>query len=200
MKSKEVLDLLEISRVTLWTYVKNGKIKATKRHNGFYDYDNKSVYELLNSSVKKNVIYTRVSTYKQKKDLTRQIEKIKDYCSKNNINIDGLFSEVHSGIDMDRPEFTKLMNSVLKYEIDTIYITNKDRLTRLSFITLESIFNKFGTKIIVINKKESKDDNDIFEELISMMHYFSTKMYSNRRKKKIDIIQQDIKLEIENKK
>ena len=39
MKSKQVLQTLQISRVTLSAYVKNGKLKVTKLHNGYYDYD-----------------------------------------------------------------------------------------------------------------------------------------------------------------
>ena len=35
MKSKEVLRILGVSRVTLNTYVKNGKIKVTKLDNGY---------------------------------------------------------------------------------------------------------------------------------------------------------------------
>lgn len=38
MKSKEVLELLRISRPTLCKYVKEGKIGVIKLHNGFYDY------------------------------------------------------------------------------------------------------------------------------------------------------------------
>ena len=39
MKSKEVLKLLKISRLTLSKYVKDGKIKTKKLPNGFYDYN-----------------------------------------------------------------------------------------------------------------------------------------------------------------
>lgn len=82
MKASEVLKLLDISRVTLWSYVKNGKIKVTMKHNGYYDYDEESVYKLANITGRKNIIYGRVSTYKQKKDLDRQIILIKKYCEK----------------------------------------------------------------------------------------------------------------------
>ena len=47
MKSKEVLRLLNLSRVTLMTYLKTGKITATKMANGYYDYDEKSVFSFL---------------------------------------------------------------------------------------------------------------------------------------------------------
>ena len=69
MKSKEALRILECTRVTLSSYVKTGKIKATKMANGYYDYDDKSVYEFVNFKDRVNVVYARVSTQKQKNDL-----------------------------------------------------------------------------------------------------------------------------------
>jgi len=104
------------------------------------------------------------------------------------------YKEISSGLDLDRKEVSNLINDVIHYKIKTIFITNKDRLTRLSFRTLENIFNKFGTNIIVINDSDKDTDNEVFEELISLMHSFSTKMYSNRRKKKLTNMKNDLTL------
>jgi predicted site-specific integrase-resolvase len=91
------------------------------------------------------------------------------------------------------------MNDVFNHKIKNIYISHRDRLTRLSFKTIETIFNKFNTKIIVINdNNDGNNDHEIFEELISLMHIFSTTMYSNRRKNKINIYKQDIENFISN--
>ena len=136
MKSNEVLKFLNITRVTLCKYVKNGSIKVTKLDNGYYDYDDDSVFKFAKKDVRYNYIYARVSTYKQKNDLQNQIDLINDYCKNNNIKIDNIFSEIASGIDFDRKEFSTLLDNVLAYKVKTIYISNKDRLSRLSFKTL----------------------------------------------------------------
>lgn len=183
MKSKEVLELLKVSRVTLSTYVRTGRIKATLMENGYYNYHDDSVYAFLGKKNRINVIYGRVSTYKQKKDLKKQIEKLYNYCSDNNIDIDRTFQDISSGIDLDRPHFSKLLSLVFEHKIDTIYITNKDRLTRLSYVTLKSIFSKFGTKIVVINATKQTDYNELFDDVTALMHYFASKEYSSRRKK-----------------
>ena len=84
MKSKEVLSLLRITRPTLTKYVKSGLIGITPKHNGQYDYDEKSVYALLNKNVeRKTYIYSRVSTSKQKSDLQNQIDTLKGFCFSN---------------------------------------------------------------------------------------------------------------------
>lgn len=44
MKCKDVLQILDCSRQTLCRYVKDETIKATKKKNGYYDYDDNSVY------------------------------------------------------------------------------------------------------------------------------------------------------------
>ena len=193
MKAREVMKLLNICRTTLYHYTKDNIIKHTKLSNGYYYYDEHSVLQFIKKDNRSNVIYARVSTYKQKNDLTNQINKLQTYCKDNNINIHQVYSEIASGIDLDRTELSKLLDDVFSYKIKNIYISNKDRLTRLSFKTLESLLNKFNTNIIVINNIHNQNnDNEIFEELISLMHIFSTTLYSNRRKNKINIYKQDI--------
>jgi predicted site-specific integrase-resolvase len=193
MRAKEVMKILNICRTTLYKYTKDGTLKSVQLDNGYFDYEEKSVYSLLKKDDRREVIYARVSTYKQKNDLIVQINKIQNYCNENNISIDKIFSEVSSGLDLDRTEFSKLLDDIFDYKIKTVYILNRDRLTRLSFRTLEAICKRFNTKIFVINNDNNKsNDNEIFEELISLMHIFSTTLYSNRRKNKINIYKQDI--------
>ena len=190
MKSKEVLKLLNISRATLCRYVKKGFIIANKLDNGYYDYNINSVYQFINKNIpileKFNIIYARVSTYKQKNDLANQVTELINYCNTNFITYNRVYKEIASGIDFNRNEFSKLLNDVLNYNVANIIITYKDRLSRLSFMTLKNIFTHFGTNIIIINNNGITYDNnnDIYEELLNIIHLFSTKSYSLRRKKK----------------
>jgi len=196
MKAFEVMKLLKITRGTLYNYTRDGKIKVTKLDNGYYDYDETSVFKLVKKDPRVNVIYYRVSTNKQKTDLDNQINKIQTYCNNNNISINKIYSDINSGLVLDRNSFNKLIDDVVNLKIKNVYITHKDRLTRLSFNTIKQLFNKFGTNIVEITKNlqpsNTSNDNEIFEELISLMHIFSTTMYSNRRKNKINIYKKDI--------
>jgi putative resolvase len=195
MKSKDVLKLLDVTRVTLNSYVKLNKIKVTRLSNGFYDYDDESIYKFMKKDIRTNVIYARVSTNKQKKDLDNQIKFLNEYCEKKSITISKIYFEVASGIDFDRNEFSQLIDDVIHYKIKNIFISHKDRLTRLSFSTLDNIFKKFGTSITIIGEDNDKNnDSEMFEELVSLIHIFSTKMYSDRRKQKMKILSEDLSL------
>ena len=196
MKAKEVMKLLDISRATLFNYTRDGKIKVVKLDNGYYDYDEESVFKIIKKDSRINVIYSRVSTNKQKNDLENQINKINTFCQNNNIIITKIYSDIDSGLDLDRTGFNSLMDDVINLKIKNIYLTHKDRLTRMSFKTIQHLFSKYGTNIIQITKNNqtsnTSNDNEIFEELISLMHVLSSTMYSNRRKNKINIFKNDI--------
>ena len=55
-------------------------------------------------------------------------------------------------------------------------------------------FNEFNCSIIVINDIED-DDKGIFADIISLLHCFAMRMYSKRKKRKIEIIKEDLEIE-----
>ena len=183
MKAKEVLSLLGISRVTLCRYVKLGKIKTILLPNGTYDYDKADVYKLKGLLAKrKSVIYARVSTAKQKNDLSNQIENISSFMNAKGVGIDEIYSDISSGMNLNRKDFDKLLSAVMANEIDEVYISYKDRLARLDFELVERLFRKYGTRIVVINSSENKTaEEELFEDLIGVIHSFSMKADSKRK-------------------
>ena len=189
MKAKEVMKILRISNPTLSRYLKNGWIKGTRLPNNRYDYDEESVYEFLNAGIpRKNYIYGRVSTNKQKKDLENQIELLKNYCFSNGIKVDGVFQDVASGISFEkRNDFFKLLDDVVDKKVKTVYVTYKDRISRVGFDLFYYLFRKFGTDIVVVSDIGSVklDSEEVFEEIVSLLHCYSMKLYSKRRVAKI---------------
>ena len=189
MKAKEVLKLLRCSRPSLTKYLKQGKLKAKLLDNGYYDYEEKSVYDFLNKDIsRKTVIYARVSTKKQKNDLKNQIELLKNFCFQNGYTINEIYSDIASGITFEnRIDLFKLIDEVIDNKIEKIIITYKDRLSRIGFDFFKTLFNKFGCEIIVISEVGSNklDREEIFEEIISLLHCYSMKMYSKRKNNKI---------------
>ena len=200
MKCNKVLSLLNITRQTLCRYVKNNTIKVNELPSGQYDYDEESVYKVLNKNLdRKNVIYTRVSTQKQKIDLANQKKIIESYCLKNGIQISDIYSDLGSGINFDRKEFQRLVNDVVNHKISKIYITYKDRLSRVSFDMFKNLFNNFNCEIVVLNDVDDNKliEKEIFNEIISLIHCFTMKVYSSRRQRKLKCVEEDLKIESE---
>lgn len=205
MKADKVLKLLKISRVTLCNYTKTGKIKATKLPSGHYDYDIDSVYELIgkrNKTKRVNVLYCRVSTPKQKKDLENQKKTLEEFCAKNGLTISNIYEDIGSGINFDRKGLSELILKVINHEVSKVIITYKDRLSRMSFDLFKNLFEEFNCEIIVLNEIDDPKiiEKEIFKEIVDMIHCFSMKLYSSRRKEKLKLVEKQLKLDEEDDK
>ena len=198
MKSAKVLKILHITRQTLVQYVKRKEIRVVLLPNGTYDYNDDDVYRKAGlASERMNVVYARVSTAKQKADLENQVEVLVNFCNKNGVKVNKTYKDVASGMNFDRKQFKVLLNEILDFKVGKLYITYKDRLSRISFDMFKRLFSEFGCEVIVINDTDEKtDETEIFEEIISMLHCFSMRMYSRRRKRKLELIKEDSKNEI----
>ncbi len=189
MTAKEVLRVLQITRPTLTKYVKDGKLKVTVKGNGRYDYDTDSVYKMLNKDMeRKTYLYARVSTAKQKKDLENQVQLLKNFCFQNGYRINGIYQDIASGISFEkRTQFFEMLDEVLAGRVNRVIITYKDRLSRVGFELFTYLFKKYGCEIIVMSEigSEKLDSEEILEEIISLLHCYSMKLYSNRKAKKI---------------
>ncbi len=195
MKANEALNLLRISRKTLHVYASTGKIRFTVMPNGFYDYNDEDIYKLLNKDVKrKTVIYARVSAIKQKNDLNNQIEQLKQWCFMNGYTINAIYSDIASGISFDkRKGFFDMLDEIINYKVEKVIITYRDRLSRSGFDLFKNLFEKFGAEIVVVSDIGSTklDSEEIFDDIISMLHCYSMKTHSRRKNDSIEVGYED---------
>ena len=191
MKAEEFLNLLQISRKTLHVYAHDGRIRYTVMPNKRYDYSEEDVYKILNKDVKrKTVLYARVSTSKQKNDLQNQIDQMKQWCFMNGYTINAIYSDIASGISFEkRKGFFEMLDEIMNSKVEKVVITYKDRLIRSGFELFSYLFRKYRTEIVVISEvgNEKLDSDEVFEEIVSLLHCYSMKMYSKRRNHSIEV-------------
>lgn len=135
-------------------------------------------------------VYGRVSTSKQKQDLSNQIDVLKKYVISNGLN-PKVFSDIDSGMNEKRPGLISLMNEITQNKISKVVISHKDRLTRFGFGYLETIFKMYNTEIEIINLEDDKSfQEELTEDLIAIIHHFSMKFYGKRKNQVIDFSKQ----------
>ena len=199
MKSREVLRLLQITRPTLCRWVREGKIKAKKISRTKLVYDEDSVFELAGIKNRFDaVIYARVSKQDQESDLENQINSITTYADENGFKIDKIYKDVGSSLNFDREEFQNMLMDIIQYKIKTVFIVDKDRLSRVSFKLLKELFSYFSCEIVVLNNIESlneSNDNEIFEDIRSTVSYFTKKVSTKQNKNILDSIQKNLETE-----
>lgn len=100
--------------------------------------------------MKKVALYARVSTNEQDEKL--QISQLMEFIKKRNCEF-SIYQDKRSGKDLNRPDWTRLMNDVENGDIDSIIVTSIDRISR-SLIDLDKVMKKaqrYNVKIEVLN-------------------------------------------------
>ena len=185
VSAKEAKEYFHITGATLYQWKAKGKIKAKQLSSKKILYDIDS-FDDFQPKQKKNVIYARVSNTKQADDLSKQIEIVKSYAISNGVKIDKVYKDIASGMNENRKEFNLMLREIFAGNVDKVFISYKDRLTRFGFDYFKNIFSEFGTKIVVLDELEETNSDfqkELANDLISIIHHFSMKLYSNRRKK-----------------
>ena len=178
LSSKEFRNKYKISSATLWRRVHVGTVKTKELYGTTYYLD-----EDPSSEASMNVIYCRVSNTKQHADLKRQENILREYCVSNGIIPDKVISDIASGMNENRKGLQELIGLVKDGKVNTVYVSYKDRLTRFGFDYFVYLFSLFGTEIKVVNLTSEEDfQQELTQDFISILHHFSMKLYSNRRK------------------
>ena len=185
--AKEAKNILKINATTLKSWKDKGILSYKKLSDKKILYDIDSVLKDSDMADNRlNVIYARVSNTKQHNDLLNQIELVKSYCITNGIKISKVYQDIASGMNENRKDFNILINDVISGKIKNIYISFKDRLTRFGFDYFKNLFQKYNVNIIILDELEESNktfQDELTEDLISIIHHFSMKLYSNRREK-----------------
>lgn len=136
----------------------------------------------IEQTTKKVVGYCRVSSPKQKDNLERQIDNVKTYMIAKGYQFE-IIQDIGSGINYNKKGLNKLIDLITNSEIDKIVILYKDRLLRFGFELIESLCNKYGTTIEIIDSTEKTEEQELVEDLIQIVTVFSCRLQGKRANK-----------------
>ena len=133
------------------------------------------------------ILYARTSSSQNKKLLDEQAKRLELYAISKGYKIKQIIKEFGSGLNDSRKQLTKILK---ENQYDKIIVEHKDRLTRFGFNLINLLTNN---RIEVINESKEKDE-DLTQDLISIIHCFSARLYGLRRSKRLKLeIQKNIK-------
>jgi len=171
LRPKEVCQRLGISYATLREYVKKGYIKPVVLETGKWRFREEDVEKLMGIVRKRKVVlYARVSS--QKDELANQVkyleEQVKEY--------DQVITDVGSGLNVKRRGFLKLLRMILNNEVSKVIIAYPDRLVRFGFEIVEEVCRAHNCEIVVLNKEDKTPEQELIEDLTSILVSFSEKL------------------------
>jgi predicted site-specific integrase-resolvase len=120
-------------------------------------------------------LYARVSSGDQKADLSRQMERLKEYAVAHGYHVTHMVSEIGSGLNDRRPKFLKLLTDA---SVDIIVVEHRDRGTRFGFTYIEQLLAMQGRRLEVVFPKDT--DDDLVNDFVSIITSMAARIYGRR--------------------
>lgn len=184
---REAARLLGVHRTTLARWEEQGKIKAIKTESGQRRYDIHSYIQekeqesgtIPTPSTRATVLYARVSTTGQKDDLLRQTEALTEHYPRAEV-----ITEIGSGLNFRRRKFLTILERIITRDIDCLVVAHRDRLCRFGFELIEWLAEKFDCQIVVLYKQKWSPQEELVQDMLSIVHCFSSRLYGLRKYEK----------------
>lgn len=188
----EASKFLGVSKSTLRRWEDEGEIQSHRTSGNHRRYDKQELIKLKSfkqvSDERLTIGYCRVSSNDQKDDLARQIETVSNYCSARGYQF-RIISDLGSGLNYKKKGLKELIELICANEVERIVINYKDRLVRFGYEMLEQLCQIHSVQIEIINHTEDKSyEEELVEDVLSVITVFSSKLYGSRSRKARKII------------
>jgi len=134
--------------------------------------------------------YHRTSTKEQ--HLDRGLAEITDFCEKNGLKLEKIFTDQQTGKNFDRPRYTVLKADVLRAG-DTLIVTELDRLGRNKQDTMREIrqLQDKGIRLMVLELPTtlmdlSKMDNKLATMMLETINNLMLELYASMAQAEIE--------------
>ncbi|MDJ0737112.1 MAG: IS607 family transposase [Nostocaceae cyanobacterium] len=194
-KPHEFAKIVGVTVKTLQRWDNSGKLPAKRTPSNYRYYTDDDLRIALGEkprpSVRKVVVYCRVSSSNQRPELKNQIKAMEEFANNCGYCVTETISEIGGSLNFKRKEFMEMILSMLKGEIEVIVVAHKDRLCRFAFDFIEQLAIYSDCKIVVANQSSLSPESELKSDLITIIHYFSCRLYglkryTNRWKKEIE--------------
>jgi predicted site-specific integrase-resolvase len=161
---------------TIKSWEQTGKIKAIRTPSGVRLFDKQSILAYFDQvqeaqTLKKNVIYCRVSSQHQKDDLQRQIDHLRSLYPDHQ-----LVQDIGSGVNFKRKGLQTILELALKGDLGQLVVSYKDRLARFGFELIEWIINKQGGQVLVLDSPpDQSTEQELAQDLLSIITVFNAR-------------------------
>lgn len=135
------------------------------------------------------MIYCRVSTTKeaQESSLERQEEELMKFAFQQSYLVEQVFSDRHSGYEMDREGLLELLNFIKTDKVDALFIQDETRLGRgHARIALLHVLKKYGVEVFSLSDQGPialNDMDDMVLEILAIVEEYQRKIHNAKIKR-----------------
>jgi len=168
---------------TLQRWDREGILQAhrTPTNRRYYTHDQYLEYRGLKAKgAGVTMVYARVSSQSQKPDLQNQLTALRAYCQAKDMKVDAWIEEIGSGLNYQRKQFNHIMEQVELGRVQRLVIAHKDRLVRFGFEWFAAFCERHGTDLVIVNDETFSPEQELVQDLLSIVHVFSARLYGLR--------------------
>jgi predicted site-specific integrase-resolvase len=133
---------------------------------------------------RRTVAYCRVSSQAQKPDLANQRRVLEAFCTQRTIEVDEWMMEVGGGLNFKRKQFLSLVDAILEGQVERVILAHQDRLARFGYQLLVHLCETHQCELLVMNTEELSPEQELVQDLITITHCFSSRLYGLRNYRK----------------
>jgi predicted site-specific integrase-resolvase len=175
--SREVARILGVHPDTLRRWSDTGEINCIRTKSGQRRYD-VDVY-VGKSSTSVTVCYARVSSHKQRDDLERQVEFLR-----NQYPTAEFVKDIGSGLNFKRKGLKTILERAMSGTHITLVVAHRDRLARFGIDLIRQVIEQNGGKLVVLEETFLSPEQELTNDLLNIVHVFSARMHGLRSYKK----------------
>ena len=173
---------------TLQRWDREGRLKSTRTATERRYYTQQQLDDFLGIVPKKterlSIAYCRVSSQAQKPDLKNQRAALEEFCIARGIANVEFIEEIGGGLNFKRKAFLKIVDDLVHYRLATLIVAHKDRLARFGFELLQHLCREHDCDLLVINSEKLSPEQEMVQDLMTIVHCFSSRLYGMRNYKK----------------
>ena len=91
-----------------------------------------------------------------------------------------IIEDVASGVNEKRRGLKKLFKLVREGKAENVIVEYEDRLARFGIEYIKEFFEKHGVNLIVVEEREKSPEEELVEDLISIVVSFAGRIYGKR--------------------
>ena len=174
LPGRKAAEILGLHQNTLREYAKSGKVSCIRTESGQRRYDVDSYLRGVQPA--RTVCYCRVSSFKQRDDLQRQVAWMGERYPDAEI-----IQDIGGGLNWKRKGLVSLLERLHRGDKLRIVVAHRDRLARFGFEVLQWLAEANGGEVVVLGNADHSPEQELTEDILAILHTFSCRLHGLRR-------------------
>jgi predicted site-specific integrase-resolvase len=157
---RKAMQVLGVSEKTLRNWESNGKISTIRTPTGHRRYDVELYLRTKGKDNRVTILYSRVSSYKQREDLERQSSYLQSQFTEGEA-----VKEVGGGLNFKRKELLSVLGRVMSGDVKQVVVCHQDRLARFGVELIKWICEQNACELLVLSRTDLSPEREMVEDI-----------------------------------